>query len=262
MGAREDKPVAEVRALFAQARPEELSRLASRYGSDERAGVISVVGSARRTLAAARAEQRRIAALGSHQRSLHDAGLVVIAGIDEVGRGALAGPVTAAAVVIPVDDLPLGVDDSKKLTPEMRVRLDVDIRRHATCLAVAHVWPEQLDRMGVAAAVHEAMRLAVRDLDPASEHALVDGRDRPDLGVPVTPVIKGDALVGCIAAASIVAKVERDALMVALEDEYPGYGFRVNKGYGTAEHLAALAELGPSAVHRRSFAPCTQQPLF
>ncbi len=254
--------VAGIRTIFATARTEDLSRLISRYRVDERTGVAAAVATARRRVGAHRAEAARLESLGTQQRRLHAEGYAVVAGLDEVGRGALAGPVTAAAVVIAVDVLPQGVDDSKRLTCDRRVLLDLRIREVATHVAVAHVWPPDIDRLGIARAVHEAMRIAVSELGLPSDHALVDGRDRPELGVPVTPVVKGDSIVGCIAAASIVAKVARDALMVGLDDDYPGYGLAINKGYGTPEHLAALAARGPSPVHRRSFAPCTAASLF
>jgi ribonuclease HII len=261
MGHTPDMPVADVRALLAATPTPSLPRFVSRFRGDLRPGVVGAVESARKRLRAYRAELRRLEALGALQREMHESGCTAVAGLDEVGRGALAGPVTAAAVVLACEKLPEGVDDSKRLTPEQRVRLDVRIREAARAVAVIHISPCDIDRLGIARAVHSAMRLAVADL-PRADHALVDGRDEPDLGVPATAVIKGDSLVGCIAAASIVAKVARDALMVGLDEEHPGYGFAVNKGYGTPDHLAALLALGPSPVHRRSFAPCTQPPLF
>jgi ribonuclease HII len=254
-------PVAEVRALLASSPVSALPAMLERFGSDERAGVVAAMESAGRRMRSHRAELRRLEALGTLQREIHDRGCCAVAGLDEVGRGALAGPVTAAAVLIATDALPAGVDDSKRLTPARRAVLDAEVRALAQGVAVAHVWPADIDRLGIAHAVHLAMRLAVGTL-PRTDHALVDGRESPDLGVPVTAVVKGDSSVGCIAAASIVAKVARDALMVALEAEHPGYGLAVNKGYGTSEHLAALGSLGPSPVHRRSFGPCSQQKLF
>jgi ribonuclease HII len=261
MGHISDTPVAEARALLASSPVSSLPRLIARFRDDTRPGVMAAVRVARRRIRSYRAEVRRLAALGILQREIHDTGCAAVAGLDEVGRGALAGPVTAAAVVIAWAALPEGVDDSKRLTPERRAVLDAEVRAVAQAVAVAHVWPVDIDRLGIGHAVHLAMREAVGAL-PGTDHALVDGRDVPDLGVPVTAVVRGDSSVGCIAAASIVAKVARDALMVTLDEEHPGYGLAANKGYGTSEHLAALASLGPSPVHRRSFAPCTQPSLF
>jgi ribonuclease HII len=261
MGHTPDMPVAQARALLASSPVPSLPRVISRFRGDSRPGVVAAVESARRRLRAHRAEFRRLEALGILQRRIHGTGCSAIAGLDEVGRGALAGPVTAAAVVLAWDALPEGIDDSKRLTPERRVELDAKVREAAQAIAIVHIWPADIDRLGIACAVHRAMREAVAEL-PGTDHALVDGRDTPDLGVPMTAVIKGDSSVGCIAAASVVAKVARDALMVSLDVEHPGYGLAVNKGYGTADHLAALASLGPSSVHRRSFAPCSQPRLF
>jgi ribonuclease HII len=261
MGYTSDMPVAEARALLAASPACSLPDLIVRFGEDPRPGVVSAVESARRRVRRHRAESLRLETLGVLQREIHAAGCVAVAGLDEVGRGALAGPVTAAAVVIGWDLFPEGIDDSKRLSPLRRTVLDIEVREAAQSFAIAHVWPADIDRLGIGHAVHRAMREALAAL-PHADHALVDGREKPDLGVPVTTVVKGDSSVGCIAAASIIAKVARDALMVALDEEHPGYGLALNKGYGTEEHLAALVSLGPSPVHRRSFAPCTQSPLF
>lgn len=262
MTAPRTMPVAEVRALLSAAEPDRLPRLLARFRDDERSGVVDACAVAARRLKAWRAEQRRLDRLGIAQGELHDAGYAVVAGLDEVGRGALAGPVTAAAVIIAITDLPEGVDDSKALTPQRREELDGVIRTRATAVAVGHVEPADIDRLGIAVAVEEAMRIALAGLGPTADHALVDGRGFSRLGLPTTTVVKGDSSVGCIAAASIVAKVARDALMRELDPAYPDYGFFVNKGYGTAEHLDAISRLGPSPVHRLSFSPCAQPSLF
>jgi len=253
--------VSEVRALLAGALPADLPGLLARLDSDERAGVAVAAASARRRLRAHRAEERRLDRFGAAQRELHLAGYAVVAGLDEVGRGALAGPVTAGAVVLTADCRIVGVDDSKRLTPGRRRELDVEIRTRAIAVAVAHVWPRDIDRLGIARATEAAMRDALAALGPPVDHALVDGRVG-GLGLPTTAIVKGDGSVACIAAGSIVAKVARDALMAKLERDHPGYGLAHNKGYGSPAHLAALAELGPSPIHRRSFGPCSQTRLF
>jgi ribonuclease HII len=179
----------------------------------------------------------------------------LIAGIDEVGRGPLAGPVVAAAVIL--DDLkPIkGLRDSKALGPVTRARLDSEIRAKALCVSVAQASVEEIDRLNILQATLLAMQRAVQGLRLLPKLALVDGNRLPALTVPAEAVVKGDAKVAAIAAASIVAKVHRDELLTQLHDLHPAYGFADHKGYATAEHLAALRVHGACEVHRRSFAP-------
>jgi ribonuclease HII len=182
--------------------------------------------------------------------------------VDEVGVGPLAGPVVAAAVILP-DRVQLpGLDDSKRLTAEERERLDVAIRGQALAVCVAEVAASEVDRLNILRATLLAMRQAVQGLAQRPDHVLVDARTIPDLDCPQTPLIGGDARDASIAAASIVAKVYRDALMQRLDARFPGYGFAKHMGYATREHLRALDALGPCAQHRRSFAPVAQQRLF
>jgi ribonuclease HII len=157
--------------------------------------------------------------------------------------------------------MPARLTDSKRLDASTRERLDAEIRSHAVAWAVAHVSAAEIDALGIAQATAEAMRRAVSALGCPIDHVLVDGR-HVELGHPTTAVVKGDASVRSIAAASIVAKVARDALMVELATGYEGYGLAVNKGYGSPDHLAAIRMRGPSEIHRRSFAPCSQTSLF
>jgi ribonuclease HII len=181
-------------------------------------------------------------------------GLARVAGADEVGVGPLAGPVVAAAVVFPRGVRVDGLGDSKLLAPAVRERLAVEIRASAA-VGIGAVEPEEIDRINVFQARMKALRLAVAALPAPAEFVLVDGREVPGLECAQTAYVKGDTFVASIAAASIIAKVHRDAHMRALEGLYPGYGFAHNMGYGTAEHLAALARLGASPAHRRSFRP-------
>jgi ribonuclease HII len=179
-----------------------------------------------------------------------------IAGVDEAGRGPLAGPVVVAAVILdparPID----GLADSKVLAASARERLSDRIITCALAHAVVVVATAEIDRLNILQATLAGMARAVRGLDPAAVHVLVDGNRLPkDLPCPATAIIDGDALEPAISAASILAKVARDRLMVALDSRFPGYGFGVHKGYPTPEHLAALARLGPCPEHRRSFAP-------
>ncbi|MFV0409286.1 MAG: ribonuclease HII [Paracoccus sp. (in: a-proteobacteria)] len=178
-----------------------------------------------------------------------------VAGVDEAGRGPLAGPVTAAAVAFSPDRLPSGLNDSKKLSPAQRVRLADEIRDCADW-AVVHVWTEDIDQLNIYHASHVAMRRAIGALKIPPDFALIDGNALPrDLPCPGRAIIKGDALSVSIAAASILAKTERDRIMVDLAQQFPGYGWERNAGYPTPEHKRALIELGPTPYHRRSFAP-------
>ncbi|WP_136247340.1 ribonuclease HII [Halomonas borealis] len=182
-----------------------------------------------------------------------------LAGVDEVGRGPLVGPVMAAAVILdpaaPID----GLTDSKKLTARRREALDAKIRERAQAFAVAEASPGEVDALNIYHATHLAMRRAIDALAPAAEYLLVDGNRLPGHHVPGQAVVKGDARHPAIAAASILAKVARDAGMLALDARHPDYGFARHKGYPTPEHLAALARLGALPEHRRSFAPVKRQ---
>jgi ribonuclease HII len=255
--------IAEARRRLAVCPPEKLDALIRRLSKDPRAGVRDLAAAAKSRLSRERAEEARLEGLMARQRTLHELGFTVVAGIDEVGRGALAGPVTACAVVLAAECRIEGLDDSKKLPIETRVRLADIVRTTAVAVCVGHAEPHEIDRLGIGHATRLAWQRALDGLGIAVDHVLVDGNDPGALGVPTTAVVKGDASVACIAAASIVAKVERDMLMERLALEVPGFGFEENRGYGTSEHQAALRVLGPSAVHRRSFAPCSpQEPLF
>jgi ribonuclease HII len=179
----------------------------------------------------------------------------LLAGVDEVGRGPLAGPVVAAAVIL--DDLrPVkGLRDSKTLSAVTRERLDAEIRAKALCVSLAEASVEEIDRLNILQATLLAMQRAVEGLRLTPAHVLVDGNRLPRLKVPAEAVVKGDARVAAIAAASIVAKVHRDTLLDGLHERHPAYGFAGHKGYPTPEHLAALRAHGVCAAHRRSFAP-------
>jgi ribonuclease HII len=184
----------------------------------------------------------------------------LVAGVDEAGRGPLAGPVCAAAVILDVARPVPGIADSKALTPERRATLAIEIR--ARCLAFGIGWaePEEIDRINILQATFAAMRRALAALATPPAHVVFDGNRCPDLKglafeCSAEAVVKGDAKVECVGAASILAKVARDELMVELDRRYPGYGLAGQKGYPTAAHVAALRRLGPSPVHRRSFGP-------
>jgi ribonuclease HII len=179
----------------------------------------------------------------------------LLCGVDEAGRGPLAGSVYAAAVVLDPERRVNGLRDSKLLTPEAREKLSEKIRDKAIAWAIAHASVEEIDRLNILRASLLAMRRAVEALGMAPEEVCVDGNVLPDLPFKCSAVVKGDQRVAAIAAASILAKVARDAEMAQMEVRFPGYGFASHKGYCTPEHLAALRELGPCEIHRRSFEP-------
>ena len=185
----------------------------------------------------------------------YDAAGRLIAGVDEAGRGPLAGPVMAAAVILDPRVRIDGLDDSKRLTPHRRVELESRIRERAVSCSIAHVDADVIDTINILQATMRAMREAVLRLEPAPELVLVDGNRCPPLPFPARAVVGGDAGVAAISAASILAKVARDRLMFAMDRLYPEYGFVRHKGYGTREHRDALIRYGPSPIHRRSFAP-------
>lgn len=196
------------------------------------------------------------------ERGLWSRGVQAIAGIDEVGRGPLAGPVVAAAVVLPLECRIRGAYDSKCLSPDERDRLAVKISRAAVAVGIGAASPREIDRVNIRRATALAMQRAIRRLSVAPEHLLVDGLPVPELGLEwQTAVVEGDQRVHSIACASIVAKVCRDRLMQRLSVHYPGYGWDHNKGYGTPAHLDALRRLGPTPHHRRSFQPVEQLEL-
>ena len=179
----------------------------------------------------------------------------LVAGVDEAGRGPLAGPVVAAAVILDPTVRIAGLGDSKRLSPQRRAELDLEIRERAAGYAVARADVDVIDAINILQATMQAMREAVARLDPAPDLVLVDGNRCPDVPCPVRAVVGGDATVAAIGAASILAKVARDREMIEMDRRYPEYGFARHKGYGTRAHRDALLRLGPSPIHRLSFAP-------
>ena len=251
-------------ALRAPLSPRAEGHWIARLRADPRRGAERLAASLERRRAARRAESRRLSRLFALRRRLLAEGARFVAGVDEVGVGPLAGPVVAAAVVLPAHlalaDLD-GLDDSKRLSAAERERLDGKIRAQAIAVSIALVEPAEVDRLNILRATLEAMRQAVCGLSVHTDHVLVDARTIPGIETRQTPIVGGDRRDGTIAAASIVAKVHRDALMREIDARHPGYGFAQHKGYGTRSHLDALERLGPCASHRRSFAPVRQRSL-
>lgn len=223
--------------------------------SDERKGVQRLLARWKRQRERERLLRQKWQEMSRFERFYREQGLEPIAGVDEVGRGPLAGPVVAAAVILPHDCYIRGLNDSKKLTPPERERLFVEIDRMAVAWATSAVPAQRIDEINIYRASLEAMSLAVRQLTPQPHVLLNDAVVLPDLEVVQEKIVDGDEKSISVAAASIVAKVTRDRLMKRLGELYPQYGFERNMGYATAEHLEALKRYGPTAEHRRSFAP-------
>ena len=200
-----------------------------------------------------------------YERRFWKSGLAAIAGVDEAGVGPMAGPVVAAAVIFEPESFIKGVHDSKQLTPAQREHLFPLIHEKALSIGVGIAGSIEIDELNIYWASMLASERALAALARRPDHVLVDGRLIPNLKLPQTKIVGGDRKSFCIAAASIIAKVTRDRMMLEYDAEYPGYGFASHKGYCTANHFAALAELGPTPIHRRSFAPvmeAAQRKLF
>lgn len=187
------------------------------------------------------------------ESELYDQGIGAIAGVDEAGRGPLAGPVCAAAVILPRGLVIPGLNDSKKLSDKRRRELMPIIKQEAIAYGIAFASETEIDEINILQATFLAMKRALSQLEGKADFALIDGNRQTDFGLPVKTVVKGDSLSANIAAASILAKVTRDDLMLELAQQYPGYGFEIHKGYGTKAHYAAIKELGISPIHRRTF---------
>ncbi len=187
------------------------------------------------------------------EKTAYRNGYAHVAGIDEAGRGPLAGPVMAAAVILPAGLLLNGVDDSKKLSPAIREKLFDIIMARALSVGIGIIGPDEIDRINILQATRSAMLAAVQQLTPQPDYLLIDGITTINTKIPQKTIKKGDSLSLSIAAASIIAKVTRDRLMVKMDTTYPGYGFAGHKGYGSAAHMEAIRVLGPSPIHRRTF---------
>ncbi len=187
------------------------------------------------------------------EQEVYDQGYTLVCGVDEAGRGPLAGLVCAAAVILPKNIEIPGLDDSKKLSDKRRRELFPIIKEKAVAYAIAFADHKEIDEINILQATYLAMERAIRQLPVKPDFALIDGNRAKDFGLPVRTVVHGDSLSASIAAASILAKVTRDDYMLQMAEEYPGYGFEIHKGYGTKAHYAALAELGPCPIHRMTF---------
>lgn len=242
-----------IKQLFQAASVEQLPELLCAYEADERAGVQNLLKSAKKRLAALEKEKQRTETLKVYEKQYEAFGYVC--GIDEVGRGPLAGPVVAGAVVLPKDCSILYLNDSKQVSEKKREELYQVIMEQAVATGIGYASPERIDEINILQATYEAMREAVSKLQVRPAVLLNDAVTIP--GIPQNmkqvPIIKGDAKSVSIAAASIIAKVTRDHLMVEYDSVFPEYGFASNKGYGAMAHIEALKKYGPCPIHRRSF---------
>ena len=245
------KTIAEIKAEFAAADMSSYPALYEIYKEDTRSGVQKLIAQCRKKEAALEAEKQRIENMKVYEHKYEHLGY--LCGIDEVGRGPLAGPVVACAVILPQDSRILYLNDSKKLSASKREELYDIIMEQAVATGLGTIGPDRIDEINILQATYEAMRQAIAQLSPQPDLLLNDAVTIPKVAIPQVPIIKGDAKSISIGAASIIAKVTRDRMMVYYDSIYPEYGFASNKGYGSAEHIAALKKYGPTPIHRRTF---------
>ena len=243
--------IGEIRDLLQAAEDQMLPDFIARFESDERSGVRQLVQKAQKRLDALEKERERLMAMHQYEEQYKDC--QAICGIDEAGRGPLAGPVVAAAVILPKDCEILYLNDSKQLSAKKRELLYDEIMEKAVSVGVGYATPQRIDEINILQATYEAMRQAVNKLSVCPDILLNDAVRIPGLSMQQVPIVKGDAKSVSIAAASIIAKVTRDRLMMEYDKAMPQYHFAANKGYGSAEHIEALAVYGASPIHRRSF---------
>ena len=243
--------IGEIRDLLQAAEDQMLPDFIARFESDERSGVRQLVQRAQKRLDALEKERERLMAMHQYEEQYKDC--QAICGIDEAGRGPLAGPVVAAAVILPKDCEILYLNDSKQLSAKKRELLYDEIMEKAVSVGVGYATPQRIDEINILQATYEAMRQAVNKLSVCPDILLNDAVRIPGLSMQQVPIVKGDAKSVSIAVASIIAKVTRDRLMMEYDKAMPQYHFAANKGYGSAEHIEALAVYGASPIHRRSF---------
>lgn len=235
--------------------PAVYDEVVSALGSDPRGGAQKLVRYCHTRMAEWQREQERIGRMFSYERQLWAMGYKLVAGLDEVGRGPLAGPVVAVAVILPGEAVIPGLDDPKRLSGKRRQEVYDQIRSQALSIGVGMVHPEGIDEANVMMATYKAMVKAVNDLPIAADYLLIDSLHLPNVTQPQAPIVGGETQSCSIAAASIVAKVLRDEHMIEMNKLYPKYGFANHKGYGTLEHREALERLGPCPIHRKSYEP-------
>lgn len=243
--------IKEIDSRLKMAEDAEREQLMKVYAPDDRAGVQKLLEKYRKQKEKLLAEKERLAKMRQYEEKYAD--YAFICGIDEVGRGPLAGPVVAGAVILPKECEILYINDSKKLSAAKRDELYDEIMDKAVAVGLGMASPARIDEINILQATYEAMRQAIAQLSPQPDLLLNDAVTIPKVTIPQVPIIKGDAKSISIGAASIIAKVTRDRMMVYYDSIYPEYGFASNKGYGSAEHIAALKAYGPTPIHRRTF---------
>lgn len=246
-----EQKIGEIREILQAASVDELPAFIAAYENDERAGVQALINKAKKKRLDYEKELLRTEKMKEYERKY--ASFSYICGIDEVGRGPLAGPVVAGAVILPRDCQILYLNDSKQLSEKKREELYEVIMENAVSTGLGFVSPERIDEINILQATYEAMHQAIGKLEKEPDLLLNDAVTIPGVEIRQVPIIKGDAKSVSIAAASIIAKVTRDRLMVQYDEIYPEYGFASNKGYGAAAHIEALKKYGPTPIHRRSF---------
>lgn len=245
--------ISEIKEILGNCSMEELPEQMKQFEEDSRKGVQTALASFRKKYEKHQQELARLDEILTYERGLWEAGYDLVAGIDEVGRGPLAGPVVAAAVILPKECKIEGVNDSKKLSAKKREELYDIILEKAVSYGIGVVSNERIDEINILQATYEAMREALSQLKPKADYILADAVTIPMVSTPQRGIIKGDAKSMSIGAASIVAKVYRDRMMEAYEEVYPGYGFASNKGYGAAEHIEGIKKQGITPIHRKTF---------
>lgn len=246
-----NQSITDIKSRLEKLSIDEIPDALKEYADDERSGVKSIIKSYERKVEKHKQELERLKKLRLYENQYEH--LEYIAGIDEVGRGPFAGPVVTAAVILPKDFMQPYINDSKKLSEEMREKLFDIIMENAIGVGIGIVQSDRIDEINILQATYEAMRQAVETLAVKPQQLLVDAVHIPGINIPQASIVKGDEKSISIAAASIIAKVTRDRMMIGYDELFPGYQFAKNKGYGTSEHIEALKKIGPCPIHRRSF---------
>lgn len=248
-----DKKIYEIKNEFLQYPIENINDLINKYKSDERQGVKRIINSYIKAFNKYEKEKERLILIQQYEKTLYKKGYTYIAGIDEVGRGPLAGPVISCAIILPQDINIQGINDSKKLSKDKRNNLFTEIKRKALDIGIGIVEPEKIDQINILNATKLSMNIALSNLKIKPDYILIDAINLPNIQIPQKSIIKGDEKSISIAAASIIAKVTRDAIMEEYHKVYPFYNFNTNMGYGSLSHTQAIKNYGLCPIHRRTF---------
>ena len=248
-----DKKIADIRSYLDSVDIDSLPNALVEFEADARVGVKKLLETYNKKYEKYCKEEERLESLHFYENLLYERGYSLLAGIDEVGRGPLAGPVVACAVILPKSTTIRGINDSKKLSESKRIELDAEIRQKAIAIGIGAVDQSIIDQINILQATYQAMRIAIQNLSTPPDSILIDAVTVPNIRIPQTAIVKGDEKSISIGAASIVAKVARDAMMVEYHEKYSQYSFDKNKGYGSNEHVQAIRQYGLCPLHRRSF---------